>query len=444
MAPTTPILIVSALVALMGVAVYLPQQRTKTLLEGPTVVQNYGMDKCLRVSGPSFCDDVRIQRNLNLGFLACDPSLPYRNFAASVYDESKMKEDGALWVYDMTKPGSPAEKLTIKNFSGPFHPSGITFAPTAQDGTPARVVILVVNHVPLEVPRVEVLYYYPARKSLVYKKTVSSEHFFAANKIAATNSDMVHQNDDTPSFFVTNDHGYNITDWKREYEEKYNLPASSLVYYNARADRAQEVGWRFQMPQGVVAGDQSDSVWLAQAKAGTLDLYRNHMLSAEHQEEELISADTRQRIKVAWPGMMNEEILNTKAVNVGIDYDHVGKSLVTVSHPKYNDYMAFAKEKLSDKEGKPSVQAGFVVSKAVLYPVRVGETRPKPQKDIVFDPEERPRKYRYQYFVEPQISHDGSEFGTPSAIAVIADKEGKSDRVLVSSQYESGFLDCTL
>jgi len=53
--------------------------------------------------GPSFCDDVRIQRNLNLGFLACDPSLPYRNFAANVFDESKIKENGALWVYDMTK-----------------------------------------------------------------------------------------------------------------------------------------------------------------------------------------------------------------------------------------------------------------------------------------------------------------------------------------------------
>lgn len=290
----------------------------------------------------------------------------------------------------------------------------------------------------------EVLYYYPARKSLVYKKTISSEHFFAANKIAATDSEMVHANDDTPSFFLLNDHGYNITDWKREYEEKYNLPASSMVYYNARADKAQEVGWRFQLPYALASADDSDSVWISQAKAGTLDLYKNHMLSEEHQQEDVISADTRQRLKITWPGMMNEDTLNTKAVNVGLDYDPVAKSLVSLSHTKFNNYIQIAKEKLADKDGKPSVQSGFVIAKAALYPVRVGETRPKPQKDAVFDPEERPRRYRLQYFVEPRITHDGSDFGTPSAIAVAGGKDGAPDRVLVSSHYESGFLDCSI
>lgn len=53
--------------------------------------------------GPAFCDDVRIQRNLNLGFLACDPSLPYRNYATSFFDETKITEDGALWMYDLSK-----------------------------------------------------------------------------------------------------------------------------------------------------------------------------------------------------------------------------------------------------------------------------------------------------------------------------------------------------
>ncbi|KAG0361893.1 hypothetical protein BC939DRAFT_503110 [Gamsiella multidivaricata] len=436
--PSTSLLVLSALTALVGVAVYLPMQRTTTLLEGPSVVENFGMERCKRVSGPAYCDDVRIQRNLNLGFLACDPSLPHRNFAASVFDEAKMTEDGALWVYDLNKPGSPAEKLTIKGFEGPFHPSGISFAPTSEDGTPARVVVLVVNHVPLEVPRVEVLYYYPARKSLVYKKTISSEHFFAANKIAASASPMVHQHDDTPSFHVVNDHGYNLTDWKREYEEKYNLPAASLVYYNARADIAQEVGWRFQMPTGVASSHEPDSLWIAQAKGGTVDLYKSHILSAEHQEQKVLSADTRERLTIAWPGMMNEEIMHTKAVNVGVDYEPEFKTLVTVSHPKWNDYVQVAKEKLQDREAVPSKKAGFVVSKGNLYPVRVGETRPKPRKDAVFDPEETPRKYRYQLFVEPVISNDGSEFGSPSAIAV------SGQRVLVSSHYEQGFLDCDI
>ncbi|KAF8944876.1 hypothetical protein BGZ47_003598 [Haplosporangium gracile] len=427
----------SAMVAVIGIAAYLPIIRTRTLLEGIDVVPNYAMDKCQRVTGPSFCDDVRIQRNLNIGFLACDPSLPYRNYAASMFDESKIKEDGALWVYDLNKRGSPAEKLTIKGFKGPFHPSGVTFAPTTEDGTPARVVVLVVNHVPNEIPRVEVLYYYPARKSLVYKKTISSEYFHTANKIAASGV-VSHMNDDTPSFFVTNDHGYNITNWKREYEEKYNLPASSVAYYHPRADRAQEVGWRFQMPGAIVPADAPDSYWLALGKGGTLERYHSHMVSAEHQEQTIISADTRQPITVSWPGMMMEETIHTAKVNVGMDYDAATKAFYTVSHPRWNDYLQLAKEKLEDKDAKPSVKAGFVISKGIEYTVQQGLVRPKPLKDVEFDPSDFPRKYRKKLFLEEVVSNDGSEFGAPSAIAATG------DRVLVSSHYEHGFLDCDL
>ncbi|KAF9115641.1 hypothetical protein BGX27_007068 [Mortierella sp. AM989] len=434
--PSATLIALSTITALVSIAVYLPMQRTTTLFEGAVSVENFGMDRCQRISGPAFCDDVRIQRNLNLGFLACDPSMPYRNFAASIFDEGKIKEDGALWVYDLNKPESSAEKLTIKGFNGPFHPSGISFAPTSEDGTPARIVILVVNHVPLEVPRVEVLYYYPARKSLVYKKTISNEHFFAANKIAASTSPMVHQYDDTPSFFVSNDHGYNLTNWKREYEEKYNLPASSIVYYNARADRTQEVAWRLQMPTALVLSKAPDSVWIAQAKAGTIDYFKSHILSAEHQEQKVLSVDTRKPLTITWPGMLNEEIVNTKLVNVGIDYELESDTMVTVSHPKWNDYIHVAKDKFLNKEANATKNAGFIISRGIQWPVRVGETRPKPRKDVVFDPTVTPRRYKYKMFMEPLISHDGSEFGSPSAIAV------SGDRVLVSSHYSEGFLSC--
>ncbi|KAF9080120.1 hypothetical protein BGX23_002616 [Mortierella sp. AD031] len=433
--PSPALIIGSAFAAVIGIAAYMPMYRTRSLLEGVDVVPNFGMDKCQRISGPSYCDDVRIQRSLNIGFLACDPSFPYRNYAASIFDESKVKEDGALWVYDLNKRGSPAEKLTIKGFKGPFHPSGVTFAPTSEDGTPARVVVLVVNHVPLESPRVEVLYYYPARKSLVYKKTISSEYFQTANKIAASGA-VVHQNDDTPSFFLTNDHGYNTTNWKREYEEKYNLPASTIVYYHPRADKAQEVGWRFQMPGAIVPADQPDSYWVALGKGATLERYHHHMVSAEHQEQKIWSADTREPITVTWPGMMNEETIHTKKVNLGLDYDPSTKGFYTVSHPKWNDYVQYAKEKLEDAE----VKAGFVISKGNEYPVRTGEVRPKPIKEagFTFDENEFPRRYRWKLFLEDVVSSDGSDFGTPSAIAATG------DRVLVSSHYEQGFLDCDL
>ncbi|KAF9430531.1 hypothetical protein BGZ94_006326 [Podila epigama] len=343
--------------------------------------------------------------------------MPYRNFAASVFDESKMKEDGALWLYDLTKLGSPAEKLTIENFSGPFHPSGITVAPTTEDGATTRVVVLVVNHVPFQIPRVEVLYYYPARKSLVYKKTISNDLFFAANKISASLVDA-HQLDDTPSFFLSNDHGYNITDWKRNYEDRYNLPASTIVYYNARADMAREVGSRMRMPAGIVAGNDKNSLWVAQAKAGTVDYYCRHHVLDEHPEQAL-SIDTCLPNTIERPGMKHEAIRNTKQFNVGIDYDPSLDTLVTVSHTNWKRHVQYAKDRLEGKKVNKA-KSGFVISGALKSDIMVYT---RSLKECIF---------------EPLITHDGSDFGSPSAIAAW------DNRVLVTGQYENGFLDCDL
>ncbi|KAG0241073.1 hypothetical protein BGW41_006410 [Actinomortierella wolfii] len=436
--PSTCLLTLSAIAAIVSVAIYLPLQRTEKLFQGPAVIENFGLEKCQRISGPSFCEDVKIQRNLGLGFIACDPSMPYRNYAASVVDQNKMTENGGIWVYDMNKPGSEATKAELRNFEGPFHPSGLALGPVPVEDTPARVVVLAVNHVPFDEPRVEVFHYSPLRKTMTHKKTIHSKAFVTANKITAAHDEYTHQIDDTPSFFVTNDHGFNISNWKRAYEEKYNLPASILSYYNARADEAVEVGWRFQMPNAIVPGEEEGSYWIAAGKSGTIELYKNHLVSEEHQAQTVLAADTKTALKVNWPGMLNQEIVQTDLINVGLDYDPQSKTLVSVAHSRWNDYVQHAKERLDNPDKKPSVHAGFIVSKGNKYPVRVGTPRAKPEKDVVFDPNERPLKYRLQYFFEPEISHEGDQFGAVSAIAV------KDNRILLTGQYEEGILECTL
>ncbi|KAF9194545.1 hypothetical protein BGZ51_009108 [Haplosporangium sp. Z 767] len=437
-----PVTILATLVALVGVAFYRPLQRTTILLKGPHVVENFGMENCQRVSGPSFCDDVKVQRDLGLGFLACDPTVKYRNYAANVFNESRLaesKENGTLWVYDLHKPGSSAEKLVIQGFNGPFHPSGISIAPRVRDATSARTVILAVNHVPFEMPRVEVLYYYHARKNLVYKKTIVSEHFYAAHKIMAISSSSVHQIDDTPSFFVTNDHGFNLTDWRREYEEKYNLPMASLVYYDARADRVQEAVRWLQMPSGLVESyELPGSFWIAQAKGGSLDLYTNNtVVSSEHHGQTMLSVDNGEPIAVVWPRLKNEATLPIGMAIVGIDSDPETRSMVLVSQPKWNAYVQLARERLDqdqDRIGSKDAKTGFVISVVESYDVRYS-----------FSSLELPLKKsgRYSYH-NLMVSHDGSEFGTPSGIAHAGVDEKRMSRVLVSGQYEHGFLDCNL
>ncbi|KAF9158612.1 hypothetical protein DFQ26_007435 [Actinomortierella ambigua] len=436
--PSTCLLSLSALAAIIGIAVYLPLQRTEKLLQGPAVIENFGLEKCQRIAGPAFCEDVKIQRNLGLGFVACDPSMPFRNYAASVVDQSKMTEDGGIWVYDMNKPGSEATKLELRNFEGPFHPSGLTFAPVPAEDTPARVVVLAINHVPFEQPRVEVFHYSPARKTMTHKKTIHSKAFVTANKITASHDEYSHQIDDTPSFFVTNDHGFNITNWKREYEEKYNLPASTLAYYNARANEAVEVGWRFQLPNAIVPASDEGTFWIAAGKSGTIERYRNHLISEEHQAQQVIAIDTKTPLSIKWPGMLNDEIIQTNLINIGVDYDPLSDNLVSVAHSRWNDYVQHAKDRHDHPDKKPSVHSGFIVTKAVKYPVRIGTARAQPEKDVVYNPDEMPRKYRLKYFFEPQISHEGDQFGAVSSIAVMG------DRVLLTGQYDEGILDCQL
>ncbi|KAG0265032.1 hypothetical protein BG011_005599 [Mortierella polycephala] len=404
------------------------------------------MENCQRVSGPSFCEDVKVQRDLRLGFLACDPAVKYRNYAVNVFNESlfaESKENGALWVYDLRKPGSSAEKLVIQGFNGPFHPSGISIAPSVRDATSTRIVILAVNHVPFEMPRIEVLYYYHARKNLVYKKTIVSEHFYAAHKIMASSSPSVHQIDDTPSFFVTNDHGFNLTDWRREYEEKYSLPAASLVYYDARADKVQEAVRWLQMPSGLVEFNElPGSFWIAQAKSGSLDLYTNNMtVSPEHHGQTMLSVDNGEPITAVWPRLKNEATLPTGMVIVGIDSDPESKNMVLVSQPKWDAYVQLARERLNqdqdqdqDRIESKSTRTGFVISVAESYGVRYSHSS-------IELPPKRSGRYSYHYLM---VSHDGSEFGTPSGIAHAGVDDKKMSRVLVSGQYERGFLDCNL
>ncbi|KAF9272591.1 hypothetical protein BGZ68_002290 [Mortierella alpina] len=449
--PSTALFTLSAFAAIVAIAVWLPMRRTATLLEGSRRVKNFGMDNCRRVSGPSFCDDVQFDNNLQLGFLACDPSLRYRNYAVNVFNQSKVSESGALWIYDLNKPESPAEELALQGFDGPFHPSGLSIAPTTENSTSARTVLLVVNRVPFEMPRIEVLYYYPARKNLVYKKTIRSRHFYAAHKVLASSLPFVHQTDDTPSFIVSNDHGYSISDWKRAYEEKFNLPAATLAFYNARVNDTRVISRRLQMPSALVESQEPDSVWMIQAKGGSVGLYKTRMVSARRQEQTVPSVDTNETITVAWPGWRVSKLIQTGLVNVGIDYDKASQTLVTVAHSSWNAHKDAAeellqtdtKERLSLSGGKG---AGMIISRVKKYPVRIGQAHPQPLKDIVIDPQETPKRYRMQYFHEPVISHDGSEFGSPSAIAFVPAESStqRAERVLVTGQYERGILECIL
>ncbi|KAF9957883.1 hypothetical protein BGZ72_001229 [Mortierella alpina] len=449
--PRATLITLSVFAALIGIAAWLPMQRMATLLEGSRQVENFGMENCKRVSGPSFCEDVRVDPTLRLGFMACDPSLRYRNHAVDEFHQSKVSENGALWIYDLNKPASSAEKLVLQGLSGPFHPTGLSIALTTENSTSARTVLLVVNRVPSEMPRIEVLYYYPARKNLVHKKTISSPHFYAAHKVSASSSPFVHQTDDTPSFIVSNDHGYSISDWKRTYEERFNLPAATLAYHNARANETREIARRLQMPSALVESHEPDLVWMAQAKGGSVGLYRTQMDSAGRQEQQVFSVDTNEPITITWPGWRVSEVVQTGLVNVGIDYDRASQTLVTVAHSSWNAFKDMARElektdtaeRLSMLEGKG---AGMVISRARMYPVRIGQTHPRPLKDIVVDPQETPKRYRMQYFYEPVISHDGSDFGSPSAIAFVPaeSSEHGAERVLVTGQYERGILECIL
>ena len=61
--------------------------------------------------GPAFCNDVVIDKDSGLAFLACDPFKPAFYPPYEIYNASRVYGEGGIWLYDTNVPAPNSQNL---------------------------------------------------------------------------------------------------------------------------------------------------------------------------------------------------------------------------------------------------------------------------------------------------------------------------------------------
>ena len=62
--------------------------------------------------GPAFCNDVVIDKDSGLAFLACDPFKPAFYPPYEIYNASRVYGEGGIWLYDTNVPALNSQNLS--------------------------------------------------------------------------------------------------------------------------------------------------------------------------------------------------------------------------------------------------------------------------------------------------------------------------------------------
>ncbi|CAG8510876.1 4128_t:CDS:2, partial [Acaulospora colombiana] len=263
------------------------------------IIRKKGLDKCRKVLGPTYCEDVGIHRASGFAFISCNPSRPHFNPVLGLGNANMAKEDGSIWVYDLNSNASPIPLTT--DFKKPFHPVGLSVAPLDvnpnENVTPHLFTLVVVNHNDDSNRTVEVFDFRSGTNVLIHRKTISSPHISSPNRVAAvTYQPSV---DGIPSFFISNDHYFTSSKLRRV--ERYAAAAfGSVSFYNARADKAREIGWRHQHPSGIAATEDASQVFVTDTWSGKITEYHAHFFNREILDDEMNPSMDGQ-VTIIWP-----------------------------------------------------------------------------------------------------------------------------------------------
>ncbi|CAG8623547.1 11363_t:CDS:2, partial [Acaulospora morrowiae] len=387
------------------------------------IIEKKGLDKCRKVLGPTYCEDVGIHRASGLAFISCDPSRPYFNSVLGFGNSSMAKGDGSIWMYDLNSNASPI--LLTTDFKKPFHPVGLSIAPLGVTPiktavAPLLFTLVVVNHNDNDNRTVEVFDFRSDTKSLIHRKTISSPHISSPNRVAAvTYQPSV---DGIPSFFVSNDHYFTNSRWRRV--ERYTAAAfGSVSFYNARADKAMVIGWRHQHPSGIAATEDASQIFVSDTWSGNVVEYRAHFFNREILNDKINTSGGQ--VTIIWPLYLTTNSVTADYAVTGVDFDPLSNDLYIVGHPKFRDFIAHAE----------SLATGNYSSR--ISPSLVTKITHIPSKSNDHDGNIFVRK---KYTAETFFEDDGTTFGSSSGVAV----DALRNKLLIVGSYESGFMECKL
>ncbi|CAH1764129.1 2827_t:CDS:2 [Entrophospora sp. SA101] len=427
----------TVIVALISIGVYLLKQQTDELMGVKRKIGKNGLDKCRKVLGPSYCEDVKIHRPSGLAFMTCDNSRAEFNPLLGLGDPNLVNENGSIWIFDLNVDDPPIR--LDSDFKRSFHPIGISVA-TLNDSKNSKTATLKIAVINYDDARrsVEIFDYSREEKFLYHRKTIISRYIYNPNRIIAVSN--MPSPDGIPSFFVTNDH-YFINSDLQKIEDYITLPLGTFSFYNAFVNRSVETGWRLQHPTGIVATDDSNQIFITNAWSGEIQEFNAFFFNRETLNINFNTVDYHhgnKEIDIFWPLYLTMNSIKLGFVATGIDFDPITKDLYTVGHPKYYNYLAYANSIVSN-DSNGNKKNIIKISPSLVTKSTFKQPPTLTQNNNHF-PEQKKFFVKNVYTTKIIFEDDGSTFGSSTGVAIDV---GRS-KLLIVGNYEHGFMECKL
>jgi len=206
-------------------------------------VEPVSLLQCEPLKGPVGAEDITIDSYNKVAYIGSDDRRSY------LRNGNPTKENGAIWLLDLSKPDAQAIQLKI-NIPGVFHPHGITL----RKGLNGEALELyVVNHISATVHEIDIFDILEPGV-LTLRRRVSYPEMISPNDLIVVAKDQ---------FFVTNDYGSTYATVMQKLEAYLGLPMSSVTYFDGEQGHTVIDGMR--MANGIELSADSQTLYVAES-----------------------------------------------------------------------------------------------------------------------------------------------------------------------------------
>jgi sugar lactone lactonase YvrE len=215
-------------------------------------VEPMSLLQCDALTGPIGAEDITIDAYNKVAYIGADDRRAY------LLDGEPIKENGAIWLLDLSKPDSHAIPLKI-TISGAFHPHGIALR---KDSKGQALELYVVNHISATEHEIDI-FDISAPGVLTLRRRVSYPEMISPNDLVIVAKDQ---------FYVTNDHGYSHATVMQTLEDYLGLPMSSVTYFDGKKGHKVVDGLR--MANGIELSADKKTLYVAETLRRSVSRYR--------------------------------------------------------------------------------------------------------------------------------------------------------------------------
>ncbi|KAK4516838.1 Ubiquitin-conjugating enzyme E2 4 [Mucor velutinosus] len=358
-------------------------------------VQDYNIDECVKMEGPSdfkYCEDFVLSNEPGVAYVSCDPVRIQYNDIMGIdkLTPGEAVPAGAIWKVNYAETPASIDRFNMQiqsNIWANFHPLGVALDvhPESNEKTLAAINKPHHGHPSVEFFRVD-----DDQITLIHKHTVQHPKIYSPNGIHVVQDVRLRSQDGIPSFFFSNDH-YFVNPILRKVED-YFFHWSNVGFYNAVTGQVEKGVEGLYFANGVSGTDHA--LFISETNKRSVRQYR------------IVTTLSSNGI----PHVQLDHVAEAK-FNMAVDnlhYQAEKELLVVGGHPKPLELIKYIAAADPSSTTKPPSQVD-------VWDIKTGETK-------------------------TLIQDTGSLFSTSSSGAL----DVVNSKLVVSGLYEHGLLVCDM